>query len=122
MDAWDEPHRFVVAGHFTVLIDGREAGKLDPRLNYYNARGGEPITTPAVRSRADNDLYMNLLAFERDGSTATVHVIVEPLIVWIWIGGFIVALGALIGLRPGRRRAIPLRSREPVAVAEMEAA
>jgi cytochrome c-type biogenesis protein CcmF len=103
--AHDEPHRFVVAGHFSVFLGDRAAGTLDPRLNYYRGRGGsDPITTPAVRSRADNDLYMNLLAFERDGSNATVHVIVEPLVVWIWVGGFIVALGAIIGLWPRRRR------------------
>ena len=63
-----------------------------------------PITTPGVRSRADNDLYVNLLAFAQDGSTATLNVIVEPLVVWIWIGSFIVAFGALVSMWPRRRR------------------
>ncbi|MGH7448703.1 MAG: heme lyase CcmF/NrfE family subunit, partial [Longimicrobiales bacterium] len=99
----EEPHRFVVGANLTVLIDGREAGRMDPRLNYYRSRGEEAITTPAVRSRPHNDLYVNLLAFERDGSSATLHVIVEPLVVWIWIGSFVVAFGALISLVGGRR-------------------
>jgi hypothetical protein len=60
-------------GTLTVLVDDRVIGSMDPRLNYYRARGSEPITTPAVRTRPHNDLYMNLLAFEQDGSTATVH-------------------------------------------------
>jgi cytochrome c-type biogenesis protein CcmF len=112
LQAHDEAHRFVVLGNFTVFIDGVEAGKLDPRLNYYRSRGAsDPITTPSVRTRADNDLYINLIAFERDGSSATVHVIVEPLVVWIWVGGFIVAMGALIGLWPRRRRPSPLQQR-----------
>ena len=112
LQARDEPHRFVVMGNFTVFIDGREAGKLDPRLNYYRSRGqSDPITTPAVRTRADNDLYVNLIAFERDGSSATITVIVEPLVMWIWVGGFIVALGALIGLLGRRRRPAPLQQR-----------
>jgi cytochrome c-type biogenesis protein CcmF len=101
----NEPHRFVVGARTTVLIDGKEVGTLNPRLQYYNGRPGEPpITTPAVRSRADNDLYLNLLAFEQDGSSATLHVIVEPLVVWIWIGSFVVAAGALFGMWPRRRR------------------
>jgi cytochrome c-type biogenesis protein CcmF len=105
LDAFDEPHRFVVGANLTVFIDGREAGTLFPRLNYYTSRAGEaPITTPGVRSRADNDLYVNLLAFAQDGSTATLDVIVEPLVVWIWIGSFIVAFGALITMWPRRRR------------------
>ena len=104
----EEPHRFVVGANLTVLIDGREAGAMDPRLNYYRSRGEEAITTPSVRSRAHQDLYVNLLAFERDGSSATLHVIVEPLVVWIWIGSFVVAFGALISMVGGRRRPPPV--------------
>ncbi|HEX2168439.1 MAG TPA: cytochrome c-type biogenesis CcmF C-terminal domain-containing protein, partial [Longimicrobiales bacterium] len=104
LDAFDEPHRFVVLANLTVLIDGDEAGHMDPRLNYYRSRGQEAITTPAVRSRAHEDLYVNLLAVEPNGSSATLHVIVEPLVVWIWIGSFVVAFGALVSMIGGRRR------------------
>jgi cytochrome c-type biogenesis protein CcmF len=111
--AEDQPHRFVVGSRFTVLVNGRERGEMNPRLNYYRARGAEPITTPAVRMRAHNDLYMNLLAFERDGSSATVTVIVEPLVVWIWIGSAIIAFGAFFSVWPRRRRTPPVvRARE----------
>jgi cytochrome c-type biogenesis protein CcmF len=87
---------------------------MDPRLNFYNGRA-EPITTPAVRSRPNRDLYLNLLAFERDGSSATFSVIVEPLVFWIWFGGFVVAIGGLIAMLPPRRRA-PRRAAEKIAV------
>jgi cytochrome c-type biogenesis protein CcmF len=91
---------------------------MDPRLNFYAGRD-EPIMTPAVRSRPHKDLYVNLSAFERDGSSATLHVIVEPLVVWIWIGSFIVAFGALVSLVGGRRTrtASPTRREAPVAQA-----
>jgi cytochrome c-type biogenesis protein CcmF len=111
----NEPHRFIVGAHLTVLIDDRPVGRMDPRLNYYRMRGGEDaITTPSVRSRAHQDLYVNLLAFAQDGSTATLHVIVEPLVVWIWIGVFVVALGALTSMLGGRRRRPPPVVRRPV--------
>lgn len=103
----DEPHRFVVGADVTVLTaDGKELGPLDPRLNFYRVRD-EPVPTPAVRSRAHGDVYVNLMAFERDGSQATLSVVLEPLVVWIWIGGTVVALGALIGLWPERKRRKP---------------
>lgn len=105
LEAADEPHRFVVLANLTVLIDGDPVGRMDPRLNYYRSRGEEAITTPSVRSRPHQDLYVTLLAFEQDGSSATLHVIVEPLVVWIWIGSFVVAFGALISMVGGRRRA-----------------
>jgi cytochrome c-type biogenesis protein CcmF len=102
--AREEPQRFVVGADMSVVDGaGRTYGKLNPRLNYF--RGGEqPITTPGVRSRGDNDLYINLLAFERDGSSATMHIIVQPLVAWIWIGGLIVAFGAAFGSIPLSRR------------------
>ncbi|HSJ24285.1 MAG TPA: heme lyase CcmF/NrfE family subunit [Longimicrobiales bacterium] len=107
--AEDQPHRFVVGSRFAVLINGRERGEMNPRLNYYRARGSEPITTPSVRTRAHNDLYLTLLAFESDGSSATVTVIVEPLVVWIWIGSLIIAMGAFFSIWPRRRRPSPVR-------------
>jgi cytochrome c-type biogenesis protein CcmF len=109
-DIWarDEPHRFVVAADLAIFKGGRRVGTLDPRLNYYRM-SDQPITTPAVRSRMHEDLYINLMAFERDGSSVTLRVLVEPLVVWIWIGGFIVFGGAGIaftyrGPRDGKRK------------------
>jgi cytochrome c-type biogenesis protein CcmF len=93
IQGFDEPHRFVVAAELAVFKDGRRIGTLDPRLNYYRM-SDQPITTPAVRSRLHEDLYINLMAFERDGSSVTLRILVEPLVAWIWIGGFIVFVGA----------------------------
>jgi cytochrome c-type biogenesis protein CcmF len=107
--AEDQSHRFVVGSRFTVLVNGRERGEMNPRLNYYRAQGSEPITTPAVRTRAHNDLYLNLLAFEQNGSSATVTVIVEPLVVWIWIGSAVIAAGAFFTVWPRRRRPTQVR-------------
>jgi cytochrome c-type biogenesis protein CcmF len=98
-----EPQRFVLGADVTVLKDGEAAGRLDPRLNFYQT-SDQPIATPAVRSRWSGDLYLNLMAVERDGSTATIRMIVEPLVPWIWAGGVIIVLGALITIAPARRR------------------
>jgi cytochrome c-type biogenesis protein CcmF len=89
-----------VGAHLFVERGGKRVGTLDPRLNYY-VTSEQPVATPAVRSRADGDLYVNLMAFERDGSSATLRVLVEPLVAWIWFGGMIVALGAIVSLWPG---------------------
>jgi cytochrome c-type biogenesis protein CcmF len=53
-------------------------------------------------------LYVNLSAFEPNGEHATVKVIVEPLVPWIWFGGFVIVLGAVIGMfHRGRRTTVP---------------
>jgi cytochrome c-type biogenesis protein CcmF len=108
-----EPQRFVLGASVTVLRNGEPSGTMDPRLNFYTM-SEQPITTPAVRSRASGDLYLNLMAVERDGSSATIRMIVEPLVPWIWFGGFIIVLGALITVWPGARRSpAPVRVAAP---------
>ena len=112
-DIWgrDEPRRFTVAASLGILKGGDQIGTLEPKLNYYQM-SDQPISTPAVRSRFHEDLYINLMAFERDGSSATIRVMIEPLVAWIWFGGMLVALGALVALRYRSRRADDVTARD----------
>ncbi|MEO6444676.1 MAG: heme lyase CcmF/NrfE family subunit [Gemmatimonadaceae bacterium] len=101
----EEPQRSRIAANVSVMDGAREIGRLDPAMNFYPT-SQQPIPTPAVRSRPWGDLYVNLMAFKPDGSNATLKVIVEPLVPWIWLGGGIICLGALIAMStmPARRR------------------
>ncbi len=108
----EEARRFVVGADVAVLKGSHQVATLAPRLNYYNS-SEQPITTPAVRSRPHEDLYLTLMAFERDGSSASIRAMVEPLVSWIWIGGLIIGLGALISLRYRSRRADDMVVRQP---------
>jgi cytochrome c-type biogenesis protein CcmF len=42
--------------------------------------------------------------YTRTGAPVDVRVLVSPLVVWIWVGGGIAVLGALVALWPGRSR------------------
>lgn len=102
-----EPQRDFVEASFSALrAKGAGAGAgagvgavtmMRPRLNYY-ATSQQPIGTPDVRTRLSGDLYLNLMAYAQDGSTATVSIIVNPMVVWIWIGGGILVLGSLFAI------------------------
>ncbi len=108
--AVEEAHRVVVSAAFTASRKGRLLGTIEPRMNFYSRQPNEPIATPAVRSFVDGDLYLTLMAFDREnGSHATVRVIVNPGVPWLWIGGMIIGLGAIVSVSPQRRR-IPARS------------
>jgi cytochrome c-type biogenesis protein CcmF len=101
----EEPQRAVIGANVSILKEGREVGRMDPRMNFYPT-SQQPVPTPAVRSRPWGDVYVNLMAFAQDGGNATLRVIVEPLVPWIWFGGFIVCLGAVISIAPTSRRAV----------------
>jgi cytochrome c biogenesis factor len=47
---------------------------------------------------------LTLHAFdEEEGSHATIRAIVNPAVPWVWIGGMIMALGAMLAVAPQRR-------------------
>jgi cytochrome c-type biogenesis protein CcmF len=48
----------------------------------------------------------------------TIGVAVNPMVMWLWVGGGVMALGTLVALSPGlRRRARPTETEdEPVPV------
>jgi cytochrome c-type biogenesis protein CcmF len=73
---------------------------MQPRMNYY-PMSQNPVGTPSVRTRLHEDLYLSLAAYAQNGASATLSVIVNPMIVWIWIGGGIAALGALFAISTG---------------------
>jgi cytochrome c-type biogenesis protein CcmF len=94
-----------VIGATMEIMDGKTViGSMQPRMNFYPTSQA-PVPTPDVKSAFMGDLYLNLQAFRPDGSAATVKVIVEPLVPWIWFGGLVVVIGAIISMRPAITRA-----------------
>lgn len=109
-----EPQRAVIGATMEVIKNGQVVATADPRMNFYPTQS-TPVPTPKVISSISGDLYFNLLAFDQNGANATVKLIVQPLVPWIWFGGGVVVLGAIIGVFPKRRRrAVLAEARSPV--------
>ncbi|MFN0098445.1 MAG: heme lyase CcmF/NrfE family subunit [Gemmatimonadaceae bacterium] len=99
-----EPQRYVIGATLEVLASSGEVmDTLAPRMNFY-PRSDQPVPTPDVRSRWTGDLYATLQTFREDGTTATLKLIREPIVVWIWLGGGVVMFGAAIGFFARRER------------------
>ena len=90
-----------------VAYEGRQSGTLATALRDY-PNSPTAIATPAVRTSLAEDLYVTLLAYDTSTGAVTLHLFVNPLVVWIWIGGAIVGIGAAFAIWPERqaRRAI----------------
>ena len=116
----EEPQRSVIGATLEVLAkNGSVTGTIEPRMNFYKV-SDTPVPTPDVMSSIRGDLYANLMAFESNGKNATIKLIVEPLVPWIWFGGLVVVMGAIIGLPyRGRIRSTPAPA--PVSVPPREA-
>jgi cytochrome c-type biogenesis protein CcmF len=84
-----------------IRVDG---GKVfAPALRQYPTNS-QAIGTPSVHTSLVDDVYLSLLTGPADGDVVNVRVIIEPLAVWMWIGGAIMAVGAALAAWPGRRR------------------
>jgi cytochrome c-type biogenesis protein CcmF len=113
----EEPQRSVIGATMEVLDDkGAVMDTISPRMNYYRV-SDQPVPTPDVRSSIRGDLYVNLMAFDNTGANATVKVIIEPLVPWIWFGGGVMCVGALIGMTFAPRPKGPKPTTPPDAAA-----
>jgi cytochrome c-type biogenesis protein CcmF len=95
-----QPTHFRVEGSFRVFHQGAEWGVLSPTLKFFPNQQS-PVGRAVHRSTISEDLYLILSGFsELDKNLATLKVLVRPLVVWIWIGGFVIALGTLLAILP----------------------
>jgi cytochrome c-type biogenesis protein CcmF len=110
----------VIETRAEVTYAGPQSGSLGTALRDY-PNSPTSIATPAVRTSLGEDLYVTLLASDAASQTVTLHLFVNPLVVWIWIGGAIVGLGAVFAIWPERRtRRVtvdePMRTTAPASV------
>ena len=85
-----------------VRIDGGPV--YEPARSKYLQQGMD-IGTPSVRTGFRHDLYLTLEGDVRpDDTEARIKVFVKPMILWLWIGGGLLALGTVLSAFPGRRR------------------
>ena len=102
LTAVEESNHFKVVGDFTVS-NGRALGVLRPAKKFYPQEQA-PIAYVDYRLGLREDLYLVLGDFARDGSQATIKLQVNRLVSWIWIGGFVLTLGALLAILPERHK------------------
>jgi len=103
LTAVEESNHFKVVGAFTVS-NGRTLDVLRPAKKFY-PQEQSPIAYVDYRLGLKEDVYLVLGDFARDGTQATIKLQVNRLVSWIWIGGVVLTLGALLAILPERRTA-----------------
>jgi len=95
-----QPTHFRVDGYFRVYHNGRDQGVVTPALKFFPTQQS-PIGRAVHQSSLSEDIYLILSGFsEVNRNQATLKVLVRPLVVWMWIGGFVIAFGTMICLIP----------------------
>ena len=96
------PHYAGAVARLALSERGRPLAILLPEKRMYYQQE-QPATIPAVWSTLREDFYVILVGLEPDRSVA-VKVYINPLVNWIWIGGFVFVFGNTLLLWPLPKR------------------
>ncbi len=92
------PHYAGAVARLALYEGGKPIGMLLPEKRMYFQQE-QPTTIPAVSSGVSEDFYVILAGLEPD-QRAALKVYVNPLVNWIWIGGFVFVFGNTLLLWP----------------------
>lgn len=108
LDQKKEGKNDVVFADVEVFKDGKKLGTFEPQKIFYANSEDEPSSQVSIISSLKEDLYIVLSAWENDGK-ATFLVKVNPMMDWLWIGSFMIVIGALFAIWNGKYQNITPR-------------
>jgi cytochrome c-type biogenesis protein CcmF len=108
IESAEDGHLSTLAAVLTVTAGGQQIATLRPEKRFYK-KPQQPATEVANRSTLREDLYVVLGSYDPKSQLITILAYVNPLVVWIWIGGLILTLGTAIAAWP-----TPVERRAPV--------
>jgi len=101
--------KMIIIADMDAYKDGNSIGKMEPEVIFHRSFE-QPVTEVAIRTTPVEDLYVVLASWEtitlEDGSEivrAGFIAKINPLVVWIWIGGFLFLAGGLVAFWPGKK-------------------
>jgi cytochrome c-type biogenesis protein CcmF len=102
---YDALNRRVTAALVDVRRDGKAIGRLKTEKRQHVDGLGrptfEPSTEVGIRSGVREDLYVVLGGLVDGTEQAVYRFTINPLVWWVWFGGYVLVLGGLVVLWPG---------------------
>jgi len=105
------PNYSAARGTLQLLRDGKPVRTLHPEKRVYHAQN-QPMTESAIDSGLTRDLYV-ALGEPLEGGAWSVRIHYKPLVVWIWLGCVVMALGGLLATLDRRYRVVTRRREAP---------
>src|SRR6266851_2964581 len=92
-----------------ALRNGQQVMMLYPERRFYPANE-QSGTMVAIYSTLKEDLYVVYAGRSPETQQPVIHVYLNPLVKWIWLGGAIVVLGTILALVPNRQAVLVMRA------------
>jgi cytochrome c-type biogenesis protein CcmF len=98
-------NRVVSAATVQVTVDGRPDGLLTSEkrqhVDSFKRPTFEPSTEVGIRSGLREDLYLVFAGAVNGTEEAVYRFNINPLVWWVWFGGFVLAFGGIVTMWPG---------------------
>ena len=108
------PNYHEVAAHFTIRHGGDLVGVMEPSKRTFPSRGTD-TNEAALMTRGFAQLYLSLGETTSDGAIA-VRLYYKPLVLLIWLGAVVMAMGGALSLSDRRLRiGAPMPARRKAA-------
>jgi len=104
----DDGQKQMTTTHLTIFQNGQELVKMYPARWAFRKHESEPTTEVAIHRSFAEDLYLVQPAADVATQTASIHIVVNPLVNWIWLGFGVLAIGTGIALLPEQAYAFAL--------------
>ena len=94
------------SAELSIENNGKRVATMYPEKNIYKYEGNREInqeTEVALRSTLRDDLYLILSEVDRSGGV-NIRALLNPMVNWIWAGGLVIVLGAIVTMWPEGRR------------------
>jgi cytochrome c-type biogenesis protein CcmF len=96
----DDGQKQMITGSVVAMQNGKELARMYPARWYFRKHEQEPTSEVAIRRGIDEDIYVVMAAFTVQDQTASIEVIINPLINWVWLGFGVLAIGTGIAFLP----------------------
>ncbi len=96
----DDGQKQMVTAHVELSRDGKVLDTMEPAKWFFRKREEEPTTEVAIRRGPWEDVYVVMAAFDVQQQAGQFHLVVNPLVNWIWAGFGILVLGTIIAMLP----------------------
>jgi cytochrome c-type biogenesis protein CcmF len=96
----DDGQKQMITATATTFLDGKEVARMHPARWFFRKHESEPTSEVAIRRSVAGDVYIVLASYSPADQTASLEVVINPLINWVWFGFGVLAVGTAIAFLP----------------------
>ncbi len=92
----DHPDRITDTAQFAIVKNNTHVGSIHTQKLYLPRF--QPSTEVGIHSTLARDIYVILGSYDIESQSATIHMMINPLVAWIWVGGVVMIIGGVLAL------------------------